>query len=293
MCNERGGIVDDFVVYRMEEEKYMIVYNAANRAKNLKWLTRNAEGFNVEIEEISDDVAMFAVQGPNAEKVLQSISLGDLTEIARFKCAHSRLANVEVFVSRTGYTGEDGFEVFIWDASLAKPEKAVKVWNAILEAGKAFRIMPCGLAARDTLRLEAGMCLYGADIDEKTTPFEAALSFVVKLHKEKFIGMGPLVKQKNEGIKRRRIGIHMAEKSIPRRGYEIYSKEGEKIGHVTSGTFSPLLKCGIGMAYIQTSHAKEGNAIKIQIREKLAEGKIVRFPFFNPAKYGYRRGEQK
>jgi len=289
MCNQNGGVIDDFVLYRLEEEKFMFVSNAANREKDYNWLVKNSSGFNVKIEEISDEVAMFAVQGPNAEKTLQKISTEDLTKIERFKCANTHLTNTEVFLSRTGYTGEDGFEVFTWNTPLTQPDKAVKLWNAILEAGKVFGIEPCGLGARDTLRLEAGMCLYGNDLDENTTPLEAALSFVVKLQKDKFIGKDVLLKQKNEGIKRKRVGIRIMEQGIPRPNYEIYSDEGERIGHMTSGTFSPLLKCGIGMAYISAPQAIEGNAVNIKIRDKLVKGTIVQFPFYDPEKYGYKR----
>jgi len=289
MCNENGGIIDDFVYYRLEKEKFMMVSNATNREKDYNWLVRNAKGFDVKIEEISDNVAMFAVQGPNAEKTLQKISTEDLGKIGRFKCGHSRLADVDVFISRTGYTGEDGFEVFIWDASLTKPDNAVKLWNAILEAGRPLGIEPCGLGARDTLRLEAGMCLYGNDMDERTTPLEAALSFVVKLQKDNFIGKDALLKQKNEGVKRKRVGIQMIEKGIPRSNFEIYDAEGEKIGYITSGTFSPLLKYGIGMAYIQIFQAQEGNIVSVKARGKKAKAKIVSFPFYDPEKYGYKR----
>ena len=289
MCNENGGIIDDFVYYRLEKEKFMMVSNATNREKDYNWLVRNAKGFDVKIEEISDNVAMFAVQGPNAEKTLQKISPEDLGKIGRFKCGHARLADLDVFISRTGYTGEDGFEVFIWDASLTKPDNAVKLWNTILEAGKPLGIEPCGLGARDTLRLEAGMCLYGNDIDEHTTPLEAALSFVVKLQKGNFIGKDALLKQKNEGVKRKRVGIQMIEKGIPRPNFEIYNVEGEKIGYITSGTFSPLLKYGIGMAYIQISRAQEGNIVSVKTRGKKTKAKIVSFPFYDPEKYGYKR----
>jgi len=289
MCNENGGIIDDFVICRLEEEKFMMVSNATNREKDYNWLAGNTEGFDVKIEEISDEVAMLAVQGPNAEKTLQKISTEDLSKIERFKCAHSHLADVEVFLSRTGYTGEDGFEVFVWNASLTKPDNAVKLWNAVLEAGKTFGIESCGLGARDTLRLEAGMCLYGNDIDESTTPLEAMLGFVVKFHKDNFMGKDVLLKQKNEGVKRKRVGIRMGEQGIPRPSFEIYSNKGENVGHVTSGTFSPLLHHGIGMGYVQTSHAQEGNVVDVKIRDKKAKAKIVPFPFYDPEKYGYKR----
>lgn len=289
MCNENGGIIDDFVLYRLEKEKFMVIPNAANREKDYNWIVKNSEGFNVKIKEISDEVAMFAVQGPNAEKTLQKISTEELSKIERFKCTPLRLANVDVVLSRTGYTGEDGFEVFIWNASLAKPDNAAKLWKAILEAGKPFGIEQCGLEARDTLRLEAGMCLYGNDIDENTTPLEAGLGFVVKLQKDNFIGKEKLQEQKNEGIKRKRVGIQIVEQGIPRRGHEIYDDKGEKIGDVTSGTFSPLLKYGIGIAYVQMAKASEGNIVNVEIRNRLVKAKIASFPLYDPEKFGYKR----
>lgn len=289
MCNEKGGIIDDFVIYRLENEKFMMVSNATNREKDYNWLVKNAKGFDVKIDEISDKVAMFAVQGPNAEKTLQKISTEELSKIERFKCESSHLADVKVFLSRTGYTGEDGFEVFIWNAPLTRPDNATKLWNAILNAGRPFRIEPCGIGTRDTLRLEAGMCLYGNDIDENTTPLEAALGFVVKFHKDNFIGKETLLKQKNEGIKRKRVGIQMIDQGIPRASYEIHGDQGEIIGHVTSGSFSPLLKYGIGMAYVPLSYAQEGRIVSVKIRDKLARAKIVSFPFYDVEKYGYKR----
>jgi len=289
MCNENGGIIDDFVVYRLEKEKFMMVSNATNREKDYDWLVKNAKDFNVKIEDVSDNVAMFAVQGPNAEETLQRMSTEELGKIERFKCGSSRLADIEVFLSRTGYTGEDGFEIFVWNASLAKPENVMKLWDAILEAGKPFRIESCGLGARDTLRLEAGLCLYGNDIDENTTPLEARLSFVVKFQKDDFVGKEALLKQKNEGLKRKRVGIRMIGRSIPRRDFEIYDSKGEKIGYVTSGTFSPLLRCGIAMAYVQALQSQEGNMVNVKIRNKLSKGEIVSFPSYDIEKYGYKR----
>jgi aminomethyltransferase len=289
MCNEKGGILDDFVVYRLEAEKFLVVFNASNREKDYAWLVENSAGFDVKIEDVSDDVSMFAVQGPNAEKTLQQISTEDLSKIVRFKCGRSRLADVEVFLSRTGYTGEDGFEVFVWNASLSKPDNAVKLWNGILAAGKAFGIEPCGLGARDTLRLEAGLCLYGNDLDENTTPLEAGLGFVVKLQKEKFIGKDALQRQKAEGIKHKRVGILIVNQGIPRPKMEVFNEAGERIGTLTSGTYSPLLKAGIGMAYVQVSNSQEGNTVSVKIRDKTAKARIVAFPFYDPEKYGYKR----
>jgi aminomethyltransferase len=289
MCTESGGIIDDFVVYRLETKRFLIVFNASNREKDRNWLMSNSSAFNVEIDEVSDNVAMLAVQGPSAAKTLQKTATSDLGKIERFKCGHACLADVDVFLARTGYTGEDGFEVFAWNTTPAKPDNAVKLWNAILDAGKPFGIASCGLGARDTLRLEAGLCLYGNDIDENTTPLEAGLGFVVKLQKDNFVGKPALQKQKTEGTGRKRVGIVMIEQGIPRSGFEIFNSGNEKIGHLTSGSFSPLLKCGMGMGYVQPSYAQEGNIVGVKIRDKISKGKITPFPLYDVEKYGYKR----
>jgi len=289
MCTEEGGIIDDFLAYRMEREKFLVVSNAGNRAKDYNWLIRHAEGFNVKIEDVSDNVAMLAVQGPNAARVLQKISSEDLSKIERFKCGYALLAGTQVFLARTGYTGEDGFEVFIWNTPLSNPNNALNAWNAILGAGKSLEMEPCGLGARDTLRLEAGLCLYGNDIDENTTPMEARLSFVVKLQKDDFVGKDSLQRQKNEGVRRKRVGVVMVEQGIPRPSFEICNNEGKKIGTLTSGTFSPLLKRGIGMGYVDASQALDGEVVKVGIRGKQAKAKISEFPLYDSEKYGYKR----
>lgn len=288
MCNEEGGIKDDFVISRQETHEFLMVYNASNRIKNYKWLTTQAAGFNVEIKDVSDHIAMFAVQGPKGEETLQKVAGSDLGQIGRFKCGWTDVSGLDAFVSRTGYTGEDGFEVFIWNTPTATPEKAVAAWNAILEAGKEFGIKPCGLGARDTLRLEAGMCLYGNDIDETTTPLEARISFAVKLHKEDFIGKNALLKQKTEGLKRKRVGLKIIGPGIPRPKHEVF-KDQERIGYVTSGTFSPLLKHGIAMAYLKSEHASRGEVVEVKIRNKPARAEIVGFPFYDKDHYGYQR----
>ena len=287
MLNPNGGIKDDFVISRQEKDKFFMVYNAANRNKNYQWLTKQATRFNVKIDEVSNNIAMFAVQGPKTQETLQKIATEDLAKIKRFKCGWTKLAGFEAFISRTGYTGEDGFEAFILNTPVSNPEKAVKAWHAILEAGKEFAIEPCGLGARDTLRLEAGMCLYGNDIDEDTTPLEARISFVVKLNKENFIGKETLLKQKAEGIKKKRIGLRILEAGIPRPKHEVF--KGEKIGYVTSGTFSPLLKCGVAMAYVQTEYAVVGETVNVEIRNKQVKAEIVKFPFYDANQYGYAR----
>jgi aminomethyltransferase len=285
MCNEKGGIKDDFVLSRQEESKFFMVYNAANRNKNFNWLTKQAAGFDVKVDDVSDDIAMFTVQGPKAQETLQKIATEDLGDIKRFKCGWTKLASFEAFVSRTGYTGEDGFEVFILNTQVSRPEKAVRAWNAILEAGKEYAIAPCGLGARDTLRLEAGLCLYGNDIDEDATPLEARLSFVVKLQKAQFIGKESLINQKTEGLKKTRVGLKMLEAGIPRPKQEI-SKDGERIGYTTSGTFSPLLKCGIAMAYVQTDCVAEGETATVKIRGRPVKAQVAKFPLYDPNRYG-------
>ena len=288
MCNEQGGIKDDFVLSRLEQNKFFLVYNAANRSKDYEWLVKNAKPYEAKVEDVSDNIAMFAVQGPKAQETMQKIASADLSKVERFKCSWTKLAGEEGFVSRTGYTGEDGFEVFVWNTSVSNPTKAVKVWNALLEAGKESGIEPCGLGARDTLRLEAGLCLYGNDIDEETTPLEAGLGFVVKLKKDSFIGKDALAKQKAEGIKRKRVGLVMLERSIPRQGNEVY-KDNQKIGAITSGTFSPILKEGVAVAYVSVENAVEGNTVAVKIRDKSAKAQIAKFPLYDTAKYGYAR----
>ena len=288
ICTETGGIIDDLVSYRVEKERFLVVFNAGNRQKDYNWLAKNVGKFDVKIEDVSDNLAMMAVQGPNAEKTLQKICKDNLTSIGRFKCGPSQLADVPVLLARTGYTGEDGFEVFVWNATFQNPSNAVKVWNAVLNSGASYGIEPCGLGARDTLRLEAGLCLYGNDIDENTTPLEAGLGFVVKLQKAEFIGKEALQKQKTDGLKRKRVGLKLLERGVPRSGSEVYDKD-TKIGVLTSGTFSPLLKIGVGMGYVDTLHANEGTDVTVKIREKHTKAKVASFPLYDPEKYGYRR----
>jgi aminomethyltransferase len=289
MCKEDGGIIDDLTVLRLEKGKYWVVYNASNRIKNFEWLTKQSKRFkNLKVSDVSDEISMFAVQGPNAQKTLQKITEEDLSAIHRFCGNFVKMAGYNVLASRTGYTGEDGFELCCWDAPLSKPQKAIKLWNSILEAGKEFGIEPIGLGARDTLRLEAGMCLYGNDIDETTTPLEAQIGWVVKFDKKDFIGKDALMKQKQAGVKRLRVGLKMKERGIPRPHYDVYNGK-EKIGHMTSGTFSPLLNNGIGIGYVKTEYAKAGGVVNIMIHEKLSAAELVKFPFYDPTKYGWKR----
>jgi len=289
-CNEHGGIKDDFITYRLAEDRFFLVPNASNREKDFNWILEHAKKFDVKVTDVSDTVAMMAVQGPQAEETLQKITLESLSEIRRFKCREIILGGYKALVARTGYTGEDGFEAYLWDTPLSTPSKALDLWEKILSAGKEFGIKPCGLGARDSLRLEAGLSLYGNDIDEETNPFEARLGFVVKLKKRRpFIGRASLARINKEGAKRLLVGIEMIDRGIPRHGYEIW-REGRQVGRVTSGGFSPALDVGIALGYVTKEHSELGMEVAIKIRERLAKGKIVKsHPFYDEAKYGYKR----
>ena len=288
MCNRSGGIVDDLTVYRITEDEFLMVYNADNRKSDYEWIVKNSDGFDVQISDVSDKVPMFAVQGPRAQETLQALTKDDLSGIRRYRFRWTELLGGRTLVARTGYTGEDGFEVMPWNISLAKPSKAIALWEGILDAGKPYGIEPCGLGARDTLRLEAGMCLYGADITQETTPFEARLDFVVQLEAKDFIGREALAKQKKEGVKRLRAGLRMIDRGIPRAG--CLAMDGETvIGKITSGTLSPTLQRGVAMAYIPTDYFEIGRNISVRVREKDLKAEIVDFPFFDINRYGWRR----
>ena len=289
MCKETGGIIDDLTILRLEKEKFWVVYNASNRIKNFAWLTKQSKRFKrLKVTDVSDDIAMFAVQGPNAQKTLQKITIENLSSIPRFCGNFVKMAGAKVLASRTGYTGEDGFELCCWDTPLDKPKKAIDLWNAILQAGKEYHIEAIGLGARDTLRLEAGMCLYGNDIDENTTPLEAQLNWVVKFEKKDFIGKAALMKQKENGVKKLRIGLKMMERGIPRPHYDI-QKSKKKIGYLTSGTYSPLLNYGIGIGYVETPYAKIGETVDVVIHDKASKAEILKFPFYDTTKWGWKR----
>jgi len=289
-CNEHGGIKDDFIIYRLAEDQFFVVPNASNREKDLNWLLEHAKKSDVEVKDVSDDIAMMAIQGPKAEKTLQKIASEPLREIRRFKCKEMTLGKYKALVARTGYTGEDGFEAYLWDTPLSNPSKALDLWEEILSAGKEFGIKPCGLGARDSLRLEAGLSLYGNDIDEETNPFEARLGFVVKLKKRHaFVGREALARVNKEEAERLLVGIRMLDKGIPRHGYEIWKRD-RKIGHVTSGGFSPTLNVGIALAYVAREHSELDTEVEIKIRERLAKGKIVKsHPFYDETQYGFKR----
>lgn len=278
MCYENGGTVDDLLVYKIEDGHYLLVVNASNIEKDFEWMQKTVFG-DVKLENHSEAYGLLALQGPLAEKILQRMTGEDLAEIKafRFKTDVS-IDGHSVIVSRTGYTGEDGFEIY------GSPEAVVALWDAILAEGAEDGLVPCGLGARDTLRFEACLALYGQEISENITPLEAGLNFVVKLNKEEaFIGKEALAFQKENGIPRKSVGIEMIDKGIPRHGYAVYSS-GEKIGEVTTGTQSPSLKKNIGLALISKEHAELGSEVEIEIRNKRLKAKIVETPFYKRSK---------
>ena len=269
--NGKGGIVDDLLVYRYDEEKYLLVVNASNIEKDWNWcVSHNTEG--AELENASDRMAQLAIQGPKATELLQKLTSVNLSEIPYYSFKTGDFAGVDnVILSNTGYTGAGGFELYFY------PEYGERIWNALFEVGEEYGIKPIGLGARDTLRLEKGFALYGNDIDDTTSPLEAGLGWITKFVDGKdFIDRAFLEKQKAEGISRKLIRFEMQERAIPRHGYEIANEQGEIIGHVSSGTMLPGTKTGIGMGYVKTEYAQADTTIYVLIRNKMAEAKVLK-----------------
>jgi len=276
MCKEGGGIVDDLLVYMLDENRYMLVVNAANIDKDFNWIA-SQNNFNARLINKSEDTCLLAVQGPESLNTLQKLTDTDLKSVSFYNFTVGSLAGYSnVILSATGYTGEKGFELY-FDKEEAAPSE---IWNAILEAGKEFDIKPAGLGARDTLRLEMGLALYGNDIDETTNPYEAKLNWLVKPDKGNFIGKKELLKIKEKGVERKLTGFEMPDnKKIPRKDYEICDEKGEQIGRVTSGGLSVTLDKGIGMGYISKEYQENKNNIFVSIRKNLVEAKLVAPPF--------------
>ena len=273
-----GGIVDDILIYRHAEDDYLVVVNAANSDKDFQWLADAAKEYSdAEVVNASADYAQLALQGPEAEAILQPLTETALSEIKYYTFTRGRVAGVDAIISRTGYTGEDGFEVYI------APAEAENVYRRILEQGKPLGLLPCGLGARDTLRLEAKMALYGNDIDENTTPLDAGLGWIVKLDKGDFIGRDVLVKQKETGLEKKLVGFEMVDRGIGRHGYPVM-QDGKEVGLVTSGTHSPTLKKAIGLAYLPPRQSEVGTEFQILIRGKEARARVVPTPFYKRAK---------
>ncbi len=272
--NGRGGIVDDLIIYKKGESEYMMVVNASNIEKDFKWIQQN-NSFDALVDNQSDHISLLAVQGPKARVTLQKITDIDLNNILSFSFRVIDVAGVpDVIISATGYTGAGGFELYCANDGVEE------LWNSIMKAGEEFGIQPIGLAARDTLRLEMGYCLYGNDITDTTSPLEAGLGWIVKLSKDQdFIDKAFLTEQKAKSIKRKLIGFELKERGIPRHDYKIINAEEKEIGYVTSGTMSPVLKKGIGMGYVLTDYALPGTKIYIEIRNKKISAEVVALPF--------------
>jgi aminomethyltransferase len=271
--NATGGIVDDLILYRFNQEKWLLVVNASNIEKDWNWIS-SQNSMNAEMRNLSEGYSLLAIQGPKAIEAMQSLTSANLNEIKFYHFNVADFAGIEhVIISATGYTGSGGFEIY------CKNSEVEQVWNKVFEAGEAFGIKPIGLAARDTLRLEMGYCLYGNDINDTTSPIEAGLGWITKFTKE-FTNSEALKQQKEEGTSRRLIAFKLNERGIPRHDYEIVDANGNNIGIVTSGTMSPSLGIGIGMGYVTTEHKKVGTEIYIQIRKKAVPATIVKLPFY-------------
>ncbi len=271
--NNEGGIVDDLLVYKMKEEQYLLVVNASNIEKDWNWISAQND-LGVEMKNLSDDYSLLAIQGPKATEALQKLTSVDLSAIKYYHFEVGDFAGIEhVIISATGYTGAGGFEIY------CKNDQVEQIWNKVFEAGAPFGIQPIGLAARDTLRLEMGFCLYGNDINDTTSPIEAGLAWITKFNKE-FTNSDDLKKQKEAGVTKKLVGFEMQERAIPRHDYEIVNQSGEVIGIVTSGTMAPSLNKGIGMGYVTLENSAVDSEIYIRIRKKDVLAKVVKMPFY-------------
>jgi aminomethyltransferase len=272
--NEDNGIVDDLICYRIKENQYLLVVNASNIEKDWNWISSYNKDFNADLKDLSEDYSLLAIQGPKAVEAMQSLSSLDLAAIPFYTFKVGDFAGIEhVIISATGYTGSGGFEIY------CKNSEAEQIWNAIFEAGKDFGIKPIGLAARDTLRLEMGYCLYGNDINDTTSPIEAGLGWITKFTKD-FVNAAALAKEKEHKPARKLVAFTLDERGIPRQGYDIVDATGNVIGNVTSGTMSPCLQKGIGMGYVPKVFAKSGTQIHIQVRKKAIPATVVKLPFY-------------
>ena len=272
ILNDHGGVVDDVIVYRLESNQFFICVNAANSDKDFEWFRQHASG-HVEIENASARFAQLALQGPLAEKILQPLSTFQLDELKPFCFARGEIASIRCLVARTGYTGEDGFELY------CAPNDAEALWNRLLEAGGPYGLVPVGLGARDTLRLEKAYPLYGHELDDATTPLEAGLEWVLKFSKSSFIGREVLLRQKQEGVRRKLVGLELIDPGIARSDYPL-SKNGRPVGRVTSGTKSPSTGRSIALGFVAVDQASVDNVLEVEIRGRIIRAKIVPLPFF-------------
>jgi len=272
MCLEHGGIIDDLLVYRGPDH-YMLVVNASNKEKDLAWVRKHADEFDVQVSDESDATALLAIQGPKAAAIVQSLADTDLEAIGYYRFRLGSVAGVEGVISRTGYTGEDGFELYV------PAGEGMSLWNALMAAGKDHDLIPTGLGCRDSLRLEMGYALYGNDLDEEHTPLESGLGWITKLDKGDFVGREALVEQKGTGVTRRLVGLRLTDRGFPRHGYPVMHG-GREVGEVTSGVVSPSLGIGVAMGYVPTDLAKPGTEVGIRIRDRVIPAVVQRPPFY-------------
>jgi aminomethyltransferase len=273
MPNGKGGIVDDLIIYRINAEEYFLVVNASNIEKDWNWISSHND-LGVDMKNLSDNYSLLAIQGPKAAEAMQSLTDVSLSEMVYYTFQYGKFAGIEnVMISATGYTGSGGFEIYV------KNQDVEILWDRVFEAGKDWGIKPIGLAARDTLRLEMGFCLYGNDIDDTTSPLEAGLGWITKFTKD-FVDSPTLQKQKEAGVSRKLVAFEMVDRGIPRHDYQILDNEGKVIGKVTSGTMSPSMKLGIGLGYVTVENSKLDSEIYIEIRDKGVKAKVVKLPFY-------------
>ncbi len=274
ICNEQGGILDDILVYQRHREHFMLAVNCSNRERDLAWLQKYAITYQpLEIKDLTDDVSLLAMQGPQSGRMIENTLNSQFNYLKKFYFDDFSWNDIPITISRTGYTGEDGFEIFV------EAKHAVKLWNLLIDKNKQDGLRPVGLGARDTLRLEACLLLYGNDMDETTTPLETTIDWIVKFNKGDFIGKAPMLRQKEKGIRRKLTGFEMADRGIPRQGYPVM-KGNEIIGKVTSGSFSPTINKSIGLCLIQSEHARVGEELQIQIRGNSYHAQVVKIPFY-------------
>jgi aminomethyltransferase len=283
LLNSDGGIIDDLIIIKRAEDDYLFVVNAANRAKDADHIARLSTQYDANLDDITDRTTMIAIQGPESSQVLQGLTDQNLSEIKRYNHVMSNVGGSAATITRTGYTGEDGFEIILYDSGVENDLLALSVWNELAKKSR-----PCGLGSRDSLRIEAGFPLYGSDIDDTTNPVEADLSWVISKEKTGYVGSDPVTSYLRAQPKKLRRGIILEDK-IPRHGFSVNSGAGAKIGYVTSGTFSPIMKKGIALAYVDSAYAQIGQAIRMVIRDAATEGRVVKPPFYDEKAYGWKR----
>ena len=273
MCYETGGVVDDLLVYRFSEDHYFLCVNASNSDKDYGWVEKHSSSFNVDVKNTSCKASQLALQGPDAKNVLQSLCDVSLNDLSYYNFKKGMVSDVESIISRTGYTGEDGFELYL------SPEKVSEVFRSLMEQGRQYGIQPIGLGARDTLRIEMGYPLYGNEIDDNPTPLDAGLGWVIKFDKGDFLGREALLKQKEQGSPGRKlVGLKLITRGVPRSHYQVI-KNGEFVGEVSSGTFSPTLNTGIGLCYVSKEYSDAGNNLNVKIRDQLVAAEVIKLPF--------------